>query len=151
MPEELQTQFTKATTIEQGPRTFNDDFFLLSDPTICEAFATWVKNGPARLFLIDEVQDFNRFQIEMVRQIAKSARVIAVGDVAQQLYQFRGAYAEVFDDLHKCLDPHVEALKKTWRCPKTIVDYVNSMGMDLEASGEGGHVDNKFDVAEVNH
>lgn len=73
---------------EQHLRTFDDClieavFLLNKDPTLLTGF---------RHIIVDEYQDVNHIQNELIRAIARpNSSVMAVGDINQCIYEWRGA------------------------------------------------------------
>lgn len=82
--------------------------------------------------LADEVQDFNKAQQIMLKQLdAKGARIVAVGDPNQSIYRFRGADAESFGNLQGQLASYqkgysVHNLPTNFRSGSAIIDFVNN-------------------------
>lgn len=80
--------------------------------------------------LVDEVQDFNRCQIIMLTQLKKrGARMIAVGDVNQALYMFRGADPNSFQEIKNLMTEggmgSEHSLPTNYRSGTDIIKYVN--------------------------
>jgi len=61
-------------------------------------------------------------------------RIIAVGDPAQSIYQFRGADSEAIPNIIKKLNAKTLPLSITYRCPKTIVELAKEVVPDIEAA-----------------
>lgn len=82
-----------------------------------------------RAILLDEAQDVNPNQLAMVEQLlAPGGRIIAAGDLNQQIYEWRGA---VGDAVWQRLDGHYKAIRMplttTWRCDHAIVKEANQI------------------------
>ncbi len=82
-----------------------------------------------KAILLDEAQDVNENQIEMVeRLLAPGGRVIAAGDLNQQIYSWRGASGTTvwqrIKDKHKAVEL---PLTCTWRCDAAIVAEANQL------------------------
>jgi superfamily I DNA/RNA helicase len=82
--------------------------------------------------MADEVQDFNECQSIMLQRLHDAgAKIIAVGDVNQSIYRFRGSDSTSFNKVAT----HLEALSKNkdinatlsrnFRSRKNIIDFVN--------------------------
>ena len=74
-------------------------------------------------FLIDEMQDMNDIQFAIVRMLAKSENIFAVGDDDQSIYGFRGANPEImlkFPEVYK--DCKIIRLVKNYRSCQDIVN-----------------------------
>jgi DNA helicase II / ATP-dependent DNA helicase PcrA len=81
--------------------------------------------------LADEVQDFNKAQLIMLKKLGDSgARIVAVGDPHQSLYSFRGADSEAFGNVQSLLGgagrgAQTFDLPTNYRSGKNIIDFVN--------------------------
>jgi superfamily I DNA/RNA helicase len=90
--------------------------------------------GKFDVVFVDEAQDLNAAQIAMVLSANKSnGRIIAVGDPAQSIYQFRGADSEAIPNLIEKLKAKTLPLSVTYRCPKSIVRLAQEIVPDIEA------------------
>jgi superfamily I DNA/RNA helicase len=93
--------------------------------------------GCDALFL-DECQDLNAAQHRLVPLMAKSGRIIAVGDRHQSINCFRGADVDSVPHLQELLE-HTERglssfpLTVTFRCPRSHVVLANHFVADLQA------------------
>jgi DNA helicase-2/ATP-dependent DNA helicase PcrA len=72
----------------------------------------------------DEVQDFNKCQIELLKRTV-TKNLVAVGDRNQSCYAFRGAEAEAMDDIKLAFGADELTLSVTFRVPKAGVQHVN--------------------------
>lgn len=93
-----------------------------------------------RAILLDEAQDVNPNQLEMVeRLLVPGGRIIAAGDLNQQIYGWRGA---VGDAVWARLRDHHKAsslpLTTTWRCDRAIVAEANQLVPGLRARPDAG-------------
>ncbi|MEK6777666.1 MAG: UvrD-helicase domain-containing protein [bacterium] len=83
--------------------------------------------------LIDELQDTDRLQMEIVRQIAgdEPGRIFAVGDAKQSIYGFRGADVSVFQAFQQQIranDPEgVIPLNRNFRSQEEILHFLNHL------------------------
>jgi DNA helicase-2/ATP-dependent DNA helicase PcrA len=83
---------------------------------------------------VDEAQDLNAAQIAMVLSAVKpNGRIIAVGDPAQSIYQFRGADSEAIPNFISKLKAKTLPLSVTYRCPKKVVKLAQEIVPDIEA------------------
>lgn len=77
--------------------------------------------------ILDEAQDTTKDQWDIVFEIAKHASVMAVGDVAQNLFSFAGASPQTFTSLSrqwKCFE-----LTETFRCTSNVTNLCNTFPM----------------------
>lgn len=82
-----------------------------------------------RHILVDEMQDTNRIQIELVETIARAGanNLTAVGDDAQSIYRFRGAYYQNLVDFpRRNPETRVFRLELNYRSTPEIVAFVNA-------------------------
>lgn len=86
--------------------------------------------------LLDEFQDTSIIQYEILRPLIEEIlsgkgriderSVFVVGDEKQSIYNFRGAFVEVFNAIQKA--PFItQSLKKNYRSKSNIVDYINEV------------------------
>lgn len=78
----------------------------------------------------DEVQDWNRAQIELILKLS-SGRVLCVGDENQSMYGFRGAAPDAMQRLTTALNAEVLPLSISYRNPSSHVDLVNRIFPDI--------------------
>ena len=101
----------------------------------------------------DECQDFNACQIEMLQRMAKrGSRIVAVGDLYQAVFRFRGADCDAYDKLKAMLEGSDRGCKelllpKNYRCAKSHIRYVvdTTVVKDIEAADdaiEGSVIEN---------
>lgn len=103
--------------------------------------------GKFDVVFVDEAQDLNQAQIAMVMSAVKTGgRIIAVGDPAQSIYQFRGADSEAIPNFIKKLSAKTLPLSVTYRCPKKIVALAQEVVPDIEAfeKSPDGEIENIF-------
>lgn len=82
---------------------------------------------------IDECQDMNKAQRTLALKCMKNgSRFVAVGDDDQCIYAFMGADPESFSALTKMPNTKVMPLSVTYRCPKSVVKFVNSLVQTIE-------------------
>jgi superfamily I DNA/RNA helicase len=81
--------------------------------------------------LADEIQDFNKNQVTMLRKLGEAgARIVAVGDPNQAIYRFTGADAKAFNNITNTLNnlPNGVTEKKlliNYRSGSDIIDDIN--------------------------
>lgn len=86
------------------------------------------------LVFVDEVQDTNPIQRAIIRKILTTeGRLIAVGDVAQAIYGFRGADSNSMDMIKKEFSCVELPLTVCYRCPTTVVEYASQWVPVIEA------------------
>jgi DNA helicase-2/ATP-dependent DNA helicase PcrA len=91
--------------------------------------------GKFDVVFVDEAQDLNAAQIAMVMSACKpGGRIIAVGDPAQSIYQFRGADSEAIPNFINKLKAKTLPLSVTYRCPKKVVKLAQEVVPDIEAA-----------------
>lgn len=85
--------------------------------------------------LVDEYQDISGPQLAMLRKLmAPGARFIGVGDVNQQIYDWRGSLGKVaWSIAREQLKATFLPLTMTWRCAKMIVAAANNLVPALRA------------------
>lgn len=80
------------------------------------------------IILADEVQDFNRAQIQLIlNSLKEGGKALVVGDESQSMYGFRGADTEAMPNVLRALDAETLPLSITYRCPKSHVRLVNAL------------------------
>lgn len=97
-----------------------------------------------KAILLDEAQDVNANQMAMVeRVLAPGGRIVAAGDLNQQIYEWRGAVGDqVWRRLVETYKAKRMPLTCTWRCDQTIVHEANALVPALKArpNASAGHV-----------
>lgn len=115
------------------------------DDMIWFPFVYRLNVGKWDVVFVDEAQDLNAAQITMVLSAIKpTGRIIAVGDPAQSIYQFRGADSEAIPNFINKLNAKTLPLSVTYRCPKKVVTLAQDIVPDIEAhasSPEGEVID----------
>jgi len=95
--------------------------------------------------LLDEFQDTSTLQwgtleplaSEIISKASTEHTFLAVGDVKQAIYSWRGGTAELFDELTKeypSLGDDPLELNKTYRSYPGIVDFINTLFLDLASN-----------------
>lgn len=104
------------------------------DDMIWFPFVYRLNVGKFDVVFVDEAQDLNSAQIAMVMSAVKpGGRIIAVGDPAQSIYQFRGADSEAMPNFINKLKAKTLPLSVTYRCPKKVVKLAQEIVPDIEA------------------
>jgi len=104
------------------------------DDMIWFPFVYRLNIGKFDVVFVDEAQDLNAAQIAMVMSAIKpDGRIIAVGDPAQSIYQFRGADSEAIPNFINKLKAKTLPLSVTYRCPKKVVKLAQDIVPDIEA------------------
>jgi DNA helicase-2/ATP-dependent DNA helicase PcrA len=91
--------------------------------------------GKYDVVFVDEAQDLNAAQIVMVLSACKTTgRIIAVGDPAQSIYQFRGADSRAIPNFIEKLKAKTLPLSVSYRCPKRVVFLAQEIVPDIESA-----------------
>jgi DNA helicase II / ATP-dependent DNA helicase PcrA len=105
------------------------------DDMIWFPFVYRLNVGKFDVVFVDEAQDLNQAQIAMVLSACKvDGRIIAVGDPAQSIYQFRGADSEAIPNFIEKLGAKSLPLSVTYRCPRKVVKLAQDIVPDIEAA-----------------
>ncbi len=106
---------------------------------------------------VDEAQDTNAIQRALIRKLFNKSdssnpfaasvpsRLIAIGDPAQAIYGFRGADSDSIELIKQEFDAKELPLTVSYRCPRTVVEYVQEWCPHIEAApnapeGEVSHI-----------
>lgn len=84
------------------------------------------------LTMIDEAQDLNALQHEMLRQIVRENRIMAVGDPCQAIYAFRGAFNNSMELLSTQFAMTRLRLSTSFRCPIAVVKEARWRAPDMQ-------------------
>lgn len=104
------------------------------DDMIWFPFVYRLNVGKFDIVFVDEAQDLNAAQMAMVLSACKmDGRIIAVGDPAQSIYQFRGADSEAIPNFINKLKAKTLPLSVTYRCPKKVVTLAKEIVPDIVA------------------
>lgn len=85
--------------------------------------------------LIDEFQDFNKLEAKLIDLLSEKSSLLIVGDDDQSLYSFKYADPDEIRLRFTSQDYDVFKLPFCFRCPKVIVDSVNSVISKAERLG----------------
>lgn len=81
----------------------------------------------------DEVQDWNRAQIELIQKlVAPGGRVLCVGDENQSMYGFRGAAPDAMKQIQEAFQAQILPLSISYRNPKSHVRLINTIFPDIK-------------------
>ncbi|MGE5605799.1 MAG: UvrD-helicase domain-containing protein, partial [Bacteroidota bacterium] len=140
--EGIDHEYTRAK-LEKGLVDFTDQQvlvrrLLLDYPDL----AARVRQG-IKYLLVDEFQDTNGLQMELIGQLTgenyQGGRLMAVGDVKQSIYRFRGAEAELITELGNGVRSKggaVIELFQNYRSDRVVIDFINQIAIRL-FEGEG--------------
>ncbi len=99
-------------------------------------------NNRFRHVLVDEYQDTNTIQAQIVDQLAKHHRVMAVGDDAQCIYSWRGAD---FENIMSFPERHagtvIHRIETNYRSTPEILNFANGV---LNCQPKGRHFDKEL-------
>jgi hypothetical protein len=84
--------------------------------------------GRVRYLVVDEFQDLSQTQLDTVLEFYSSgARIIAIGDVAQNIYEWRGCHGHFLTSLpHRITGMREFRLTANRRCTPEIIDAGNA-------------------------
>ena len=96
-----------------------------------------------KILIVDEFQDVDETQFEFIQHvkcISPDCQIIAIGDLAQNIYRFRGTSNEFLKTLlKKVIDPTLKTFQLTtnFRSTRSILSFANSI---FEEQIKGGHI-----------
>jgi superfamily I DNA/RNA helicase len=98
------------------------------------------------LIVVDEFQDFNQLEAAFIELLAVRSPVLIVGDDDQALYsKLRGASYDYIRGLHNSGDYECFELPFCMRCPKAIIDNIDSIIAHAQRDGHlAGRIDKPF-------
>lgn len=88
---------------------------------------------------VDECQDFSRSQLIIVSKLIDAgARIVAVGDDWQAMYEFRGARADSFEQIRNLLicdkrGAELVSMPICYRCSKAVLKQAQLLVPDIQA------------------
>lgn len=125
---------------ESGLVDFTDQQILARDLLRDNYQITEKLHSEIQYLLVDEFQDTNSLQMELIRFLVgnpgEAGRWMAVGDIKQSIYRFRGAEADVILQLREKFENEnqvVIPLSINYRSNPMIINYVNQIFQDLLA------------------
>ncbi|MCF0227569.1 MAG: UvrD-helicase domain-containing protein [Malacoplasma sp.] len=97
---------------------------LTSCPEVCKRWA-----NKFQYIMVDEFQDTDKLQFSILEKlVGPNTNVFAVGDPDQTIYEWRGAYANVFKDFEKSFSgTKVIMLEKNYRSSPQILECANEL------------------------
>ena len=105
------------------------------DDMIWFPFVYRLNVGKFDVVFVDEAQDLNAAQIAMVLSAVKvDGRIVAVGDPAQSIYQFRGADSEAIPNFINKLSAKTLPLSVSYRCPESVIKVAQEIVPDIMAA-----------------
>ncbi|WP_058306702.1 UvrD-helicase domain-containing protein [Gracilibacillus massiliensis] len=77
--------------------------------------------------VIDEVQDYNPFQIEIIKDVTEKGSMLLVGDLGQSIHQYRGISS--WDQLRQLFNENLlyQELSTSYRSTNEITDFANKI------------------------
>ena len=85
--------------------------------------------------LADEIQDFNKCQIQMLsRCLGNGGRFIGVGDENQSIYNFAGASTDSVQQIVAAMSAQELPLSICYRCPRSHVELAKKIVPEIEAA-----------------
>jgi ATP-dependent helicase/nuclease subunit A len=129
--DELDREYSRIK-LEGGLVDFTDQQLLTRNLLVnYPELAARVRQG-IKYILVDEFQDTNSLQMEIIGQLVgdgyQGGRLMAVGDIKQSIYRFRGAEAELITDLSalvRARGGEVVALSDNYRSDRTVINFIN--------------------------
>lgn len=129
--EGIDLEYTR-TKLESGLVDFTDQQLLVRNLLLgYPELAARVRQG-IKYLLVDEFQDTNGLQMDLINQLVggdyQGGRLMAVGDVKQSIYRFRGAEAGLITDLsHRVRNRggEVVVLSENYRSDRVVIDFIN--------------------------
>jgi superfamily I DNA/RNA helicase len=95
--------------------------------------------------IVDEYQDFNKLEVEFIKELEKKGSVLIVGDDDQAIYEGRSSSPEFLRQRYNSGDFEIFELPYCSRCPKVIVDAVGAFILKiLELGGLEGRLDKHY-------
>jgi ATP-dependent helicase/nuclease subunit A len=93
-----------------------------------------------RYIMVDEFQDTNSLQVDLIKLLTgegySGGRLMAVGDIKQSIYRFRGAEAGVilsFEEQMRAGQGRVIFLTRNYRSSQLVIRFVNQLSRQLFA------------------
>lgn len=135
--EGINQEYTLAK-LEKGLVDFTDQQLLARDLLLrFPELGDKVRQG-IKYILVDEFQDTNSLQMDLIGLLIgedyQGGRLMAVGDVKQSIYRFRGAEAELITELSdgvRSRGGEVVALSENYRSDRVVIDFINHVSHRL--------------------
>lgn len=129
--EKIDQEYTQAK-LEKGLVDFTDQQLLARDLLLnFPELAAKIRLG-IKYILVDEFQDTNGLQMELINLLlgdgCQGGRLMAVGDIKQSIYRFRGAEAGLIAELSdevRSRGGEVVVLSENYRSDRVVIDFIN--------------------------
>jgi superfamily I DNA/RNA helicase len=140
------SQTLKALDKKRDIMDFDD---MCRFPLLYNSFKELKKSSIPDVVVVDEVQDMNSYNLGFIKWLMKrGARVIAVGDENQAIYEFRGAHIDSMQRVQRLIRGKEFPLSTTYRCRSRIVSFAKAIYNErfegpvpeITAHKEGGKV-----------
>ena len=82
-----------------------------------------------KYIIIDEYQDISLIRLNLIKQAAKKAKIIVVGDDWQSIYSFSGSNINLFYSFQKEMNAKTMIIKNTYRNSQKLIDIAGSFIM----------------------
>jgi ATP-dependent helicase/nuclease subunit A len=135
--EGIDRNFTEAKLVA-GVLDFTDQQLLARDLLRRHPQLTAKIRQGIRYIMVDEFQDTNSLQLELINLLTgddySGGRLMAVGDIKQSIYRFRGAEAGVILSLAKQMQAgrgRVVPLTRNYRSSQLVIRFVNQLSQRL--------------------
>lgn len=100
-----------------------DDLLVYAEKYITDEF---IKKF--QYIMVDEFQDTNHIQMSLIRKLTKFHKnLMAVGDMDQSIYGFRGARQENLKEFLSLFQPKTYFLSENYRSNKSIITFANQV------------------------
>lgn len=87
------------------------------------------------LVIVEEAQDLSRARQALIRKhVRRDGKLVIIGDPRQAIYGFSGADEAAMERLVEQLDAKRMPLSVTWRCPRVVVEKVQSIVPGYQAA-----------------
>jgi len=97
------------------------------------------------LILIDEFQDFNPLEVALISKLSESNKILIIGDDDQAIYSGRNSSPIHLRNIFKNKNFNFFELPYCSRCPKVIIETVNSFIDEIQSQGAfKDRIDKKF-------
>ncbi len=83
--------------------------------------------GSLDYLFVDEFQDLNGSQFDLVRMLAETVRVFAIGDPDQAIYGFRGSDPAFFFRFAGMPGVEQVSLTRNYRCPSAVISAATAL------------------------
>lgn len=83
-----------------------------------------IRDG-AQVVIVDEAQDNNFVQLDTARLLSRQGRIILVGDVRQSIYEWRGAFPQLFATADVEIAADTAQVRQNYRSGRKIVELAN--------------------------